>query len=62
VARSEKLIEFGNSWFSPKQLLGWRLELFPGVELLEGVKREKSRHAYQTPNTGNVSRQLGRGG
>ncbi|PIR46661.1 MAG: hypothetical protein COV07_03270 [Candidatus Vogelbacteria bacterium CG10_big_fil_rev_8_21_14_0_10_45_14] len=26
---SEKLIEPGNSWFSPKQLLGWRL-VFPG--------------------------------
>ena len=29
---SEKLIEPGNSWFSPKQLLGWR-HVFPlGVE------------------------------
>ena len=29
---SEKLIEPGNSWFSPKQLLGWR-DAFPlGVE------------------------------
>ena len=29
---SEKLIEPGNSWFSPKQLLGWR-RMFPlGVE------------------------------
>ncbi len=29
---SEKLIEPGNSWFSPKQLLGWR-RVFPlGVE------------------------------
>ena len=26
VVRSEKLIEFGNSWFFPKQLWGWRLE------------------------------------
>ena len=25
VVRSEKLIEFGNSWFFPKQLWGWRL-------------------------------------
>ena len=62
MVRSEKLIESGNSWFSPKQLLGWRLEVLPGVELLEGVKREQSRHAYQTPNTGRVSRQLDRGG
>ena len=32
MVRSEKLIEFRNSWFSPKQLLGWR-RVFPlGVE------------------------------
>ena len=29
---SEKLIEPGNSWFSPKQLLGWRLAYLLGVE------------------------------
>jgi hypothetical protein len=32
VVRSEKLIEFRNSWFSPKQLLGWRRVVPQGVE------------------------------
>ena len=32
MVRSEKLIEPGNSWFSPKQLLGWRLAILLGVE------------------------------
>ena len=32
MVRSEKLIELGNSWFSPKELLGSR-RVFPrGVE------------------------------
>ena len=29
---SEKLIEPGNSWFSPKQLSGWRRMFLSGVE------------------------------
>ncbi len=29
MIRSEKLIELGNSWFSPKELLGSR-RMFPG--------------------------------
>ena len=32
MVRSEKLIEFRNSWFSPKQLLGWRRVYRAGVE------------------------------
>ena len=32
MVRSEKLIEFRNSWFSPKQLLGWRRVVPLGVE------------------------------
>ena len=32
VGWSEKLIEPGNSWFSPKQLLGWRRVFLLGVE------------------------------
>ena len=36
MTRSEKLIEPGNSWFSPKQLLGWRLMYPPGVEHWKG--------------------------
>ena len=32
MVRSEKLIEFRNSWFSPKQLLGWRRVIPLGVE------------------------------
>jgi len=32
VVRSEKLIELRNSWFSPKQLLGWRRVVPLGVE------------------------------
>src|SRR3989344_9705930 len=32
VVRSEKLIELGNSWFSPKELLGSRLIYLSGVE------------------------------
>ena len=32
MVRSEKLIEFRNSWFSPKQLLGWRRMFLLGVE------------------------------
>ncbi len=36
MIRSEKLTEPCNSWFSPKQLLGWRL-MFPlGVEHWKG--------------------------
>ena len=33
---SEKLIEPGNSWFSPKQLLGWRRVIPLGVEHWKG--------------------------
>src|SRR3990167_3916039 len=37
VVRSEKLIESGNSWFSPKQLLGWRCHIVcAGVEHWKG--------------------------
>ena len=36
MVRSEKLIELGNSWFSPKHLLGWRRVLPPGVEHWKG--------------------------
>ena len=36
MTRSEKLIEPGNSWFSPKQLLGWRLVYRLGVEHWKG--------------------------
>ena len=36
MVRSEKLIEPGNSWFSPKQLLGWRLVYLLGVEHWKG--------------------------
>jgi len=32
VVRSEKLIEPGNSWFSPKELLGSRRVFLMGVE------------------------------
>ena len=32
MVRSEKLIESGNSWFSLKQLLGWRRAFPLGVE------------------------------
>ncbi len=32
MVRSEKLIELRNSWFSPKQLLGWRRVVPLGVE------------------------------
>jgi len=32
VVRSEKLIEPGNSWFSPKELLGSRHAFLLGVE------------------------------
>jgi len=32
VVRSEKLIEPGNSWFSPKELLGSRRVFLLGVE------------------------------
>ncbi len=32
MVRSEKLIELRNSWFSPKQLLGWRRVFPSGVE------------------------------
>ena len=32
VVRSEKLIEPGNSWFSPKELLGSRQVILVGVE------------------------------
>ena len=32
MVRSDKLIELGNSWFSPKQLLGWRRVFLIGVE------------------------------
>ena len=32
MVRSEKLIEPGNSWFSPKELLGSRQMFVVGVE------------------------------
>ena len=32
MVRSEKLIESGNSWFSPKELLGSRRVFLVGVE------------------------------
>ena len=51
MVRSEKLIELGNSWFSPKELLGSRLGYPLGVELLKGLHRAKARPTYQTPNT-----------
>ena len=51
MVSSEKLIELGNSWFSPKELLGSR-HVYPlGVELLKGLHRAKARLTYQTPNT-----------
>ena len=65
---SEKLIELRNSWFSLKQLLGWRrmisqeIELNSGGRALEGTDREQSRRSYQTPNTIIVMRQLVHGG
>ena len=51
MVRSEKLIELGNSWFSPKELLGSRHVDPLGVELLKGLHRAKARQTYQTPNT-----------
>ena len=51
MVRSEKLIELGNSWFSPKELLGSRHGNPLGVELLKGPHRAKARLTYQTPNT-----------
>jgi hypothetical protein len=51
VVSSEKLIELGNSWFSPKELLGSRHGNPLGVELLKGLHRAKARQTYQTPNT-----------
>ena len=48
---SEKLIEPSNSWFSPKQLLGWRLYIPLGGRALDGLNRAKARETYQTPNT-----------
>ncbi len=63
MARSEKLIEPGNSWFSPKQLLGWRHDIrAQGGRALEGANREKSRGPYQTPNTLCSAWQLDDGG
>ena len=38
MARSEKLIELGNSLFSPKQLSGWpEFIIFMGVEPLDEI-------------------------
>jgi hypothetical protein len=63
VGWSEKLIEPCNSWFSLKQLLGWRrILLAVGGRALEGFDRAKARESYQTPNTDCVIRQLDRGG
>ncbi len=56
MVRSEKLIELGNSWFSPKQLLGWRPINIFGGRALDGENREKSRPTNQTPNTENYYR------
>ena len=49
--RSEKLIEFGNSWFFPKQLWGWRLESKCGGRALNRVPWSLTRSSNQTPNT-----------
>ena len=51
MVRSEKLIELGNSWFSPKQLLGWRPINISGGRALDGLDRSKDRETNQTPNT-----------
>jgi len=62
VVGSEKLIEPGNSWFSPKELLGSCPIDPPGVELLKGLHRAKARPTYQTPNTGDYYRAVRRRG
>ena len=43
VVRSEKLIEFGNSWFFPKQLWGWRLSSEYGGRALNRIPWSFSR-------------------
>ena len=51
MVRSEKLIELGNSWFSPKQFLDWRRMIPLGGRALDGVNRAQARYTNQTPNT-----------
>ena len=51
MVRSEKLIEFGNSWFFPKQLWGWRLQPKYRGRALNRVPWSFSRSSNQTPNT-----------
>ena len=49
---SEKLIEPGNSWFSLKQLLGWRrIDWQTGVEHWKKRRPYPGAIFYQTPNT-----------
>ena len=51
MVRSEKLIELRNSWFFPKQLLGWRLEPRYGGRALNRIPWSLIRFSNQTPNT-----------